>query len=1474
MNFMSLFGNLSPNAKLGATAGGTAGIVAAAAMAITGHWQLLLLLLLLVVMAVAAFVIFRVLLGWWEKRKSRPMEKSLAGNASSSPQQVSGAKKLADLDSLRRVFASGVEKFRSAGKDLYSLPWYVLVGQPGSGKTEAIRHSAIGFPPGLQDQLQGAGGTINMNWWFTNHAIILDTAGRLMFEEVSPGSTSEWQEFLKLLRQHRPNCPINGMLLVIPADSLLKDSTENIAKNAGKIAQQLDNIQRTLGVRFPVFIFITKSDYLPGFSQFFDDLTDPQLQHQIMGWSNPGQLDDPFNIEAVESHLRQVRDRLTERRGRLLADPVHTEDPAGHRMDQVDALFALPESLLKITPRLKQYLETIFVPGEWSAKPLFLRGIYFTSSMSDGKSLDADLAAALGVAVDALPASGVWRRDRAYFLRDLFLQKIFKERGLVTRASNAMKQQRRRKMAVLTAGFLAVALLLGTTFYAFYELENSVGNLGQYWQAAAKVYTSSGRRFMAMIVPKNKTVGKPAYVYQGHTNKLLGQSLAKFYAQGFNLVEKPIAVPWIFKPVAFLGGGVNTRQRRAYLRIFNAAVIAPVIKAAGAKLSVAPLHDTSPNIQRLEIRTRALQELINIAACEYQPRLSADAPRGRKDFDGLVRYVLSPADYKIYKTYQADSVRTVLKTLYASRHNWPPAGIGPAGSPELAAVIAHGIRSVTAGWNRAVGTGNQSLQRLIELKASLQQFQSSEQALMRWASTYSGPNDVSAAEIRRVAGLLSQMQAADAKIRLDLPSIGSHGTFYGAYLADARALLDRRKAVFKQLNRDTAWIDSLTKSPATAPAGIPGMAAAHLGMANEPPAKVRLILAQARSNLLAQIAGEHSPIGAQGRQEINGLDGLFLSRAGARRQITLREAVYAAIAALRSGPAAPDSILALKAWLNEFSDLTERIHTQIHRTAATLKTTGPAAARNYNARAMQAADAAFGLLQSNRLGNVLGKAISQAPSTMAAAETLVTQEVTAGTFRSPVKPAILFAPGAGRPYAAQFCPAAATALLDGWYSMGSMLAAAGGAKSVPITGAAGLMQRFQSHSTGLNGYRQAYFHYWLSELREGLGVAPPGNHWTAYLSQLQAVQIDQLFLALEKMGNQAAAAIKAAPPPTSLLRRTAAAQRNIRAADGMLNQRLFARSVRHRLNRWTQLSANPDSARDQLLAQTPINLYHRYILATPANPDYASTYISSLLMAGLRTLAQHSQRQADAVLSAVQAAPYFPLFIPTTPVAPFQHEWSAAGLRRLAHGLSSLPRAATLSGTVLTPNSAVNRQLRLLQGNISYWHFGYSRATVAAIRKIMTALLGNGSGRPLVCRLRITQAMKSDLAANTVQVIWPYLTVNDNGNRIGTANFRSATAEDLGKLSLPEKPGAILRLNFYETDPAMAGAKVNHSLVFHGPWAALKLLARYHGRTTDGKLWVVHIVTKDQFGKTRTMRLELLFSRPLPPLTSWPHAKK
>src|SRR5437899_486441 len=351
---MDTFNNLSTPVKAGIALASGAGLMGTIALLTGGNTTVLLIIALGIVVVGALLLAYKFVLGWLGKRKAAPLERGILNNSAASPNSISEPARRAALDDLRRKFEAGLTRFSAAGKDLYSLPWYLLVGEPGSGKTEAIRHCNVGFPPGLQDQLQGAGGTLNMNWWFTNHAIILDTAGRLMFEEVEPGGTSEWKEFLTLLTRVRPNCPINGMLLVIPADSLIRDTADSIERKAGKIAQQLDSIQRLLGVRFPVFIVITKADLINGFREFFDTLSDPQLQHQIMGWSNPSPLDQPFSPDLVEKHLQSVAASLSKRRQGLLIDPVNTEDPNARRVDQVDALYAFPESLLKIAPRLRR----------------------------------------------------------------------------------------------------------------------------------------------------------------------------------------------------------------------------------------------------------------------------------------------------------------------------------------------------------------------------------------------------------------------------------------------------------------------------------------------------------------------------------------------------------------------------------------------------------------------------------------------------------------------------------------------------------------------------------------------------------------------------------------------------------------------------------------------------------------------------------------------------------------------------------------------------------------------------------------------------------------------------------------------------------------------------------------------------------------------------------------------------------------
>jgi len=531
------------------------------------------------------------LIGYWrllkflKKRKAAPMERDLLKSSSATPQGISEPANVARLDDLRKKFEEGTRKFQSAGKSLYNFPWYVIVGEPGSGKTEAIRHCNVGFPPGLQDEFQGTGGTINMNWWFTDHAVILDTAGRLMFEEVETGGSKEWREFLNLMKKYRPSCPINGVLLVIPADSLIKDTADQIEQKASKIARQFDVIQRTLDVRFPVFVVVTKSDLISGFRDFFDNLQDPQLQHQMLGWSNPAPLDEPYNPDFVDQHLKTIRGRLFRRRLALLHEVI-SEEPGLEKMRTADTLYAFPQSLAKIAPRMARYLELIFSVGsQWSCKPLFFRGIYFTSSMREGSVLDEDLAESLGVPVDSLPDGRVWERDRAYFLRDLFVKKIFREQGLVTYATNAKSLYRRRKTAVLVSAAASVILLLFFTFYAAGKFSKSIGEMQEYFGGIARLMEDGPREAQNQLqvikkvdedgyryIGRNPIPGMPGDIKRSNVSARLADAVERWEKKG---------VPWIFKLAAKFARRITpTTLRNAQDVLYEVGVLQPFIQAA------------------------------------------------------------------------------------------------------------------------------------------------------------------------------------------------------------------------------------------------------------------------------------------------------------------------------------------------------------------------------------------------------------------------------------------------------------------------------------------------------------------------------------------------------------------------------------------------------------------------------------------------------------------------------------------------------------------------------------------------------------------------------------------------------------------------------------------------------------------------------------------------------------------------------
>ena len=176
---------------------------------------------------IVAAVVLRLV---WRKLKARKkneklveglIEKDAAEKAAPQSDEVQVLRKrfedalrvLKESQAAARAKQGGLARLLSVGsaRYLYELPWYVFIGAPGSGKTTALINSGLHFPLAEKlgvHQLKGVGGTRNCDWWFTDDAVLIDTAGRYTTQDSDQGSDSEaWSGFLGLLKRHRPRQP-------------------------------------------------------------------------------------------------------------------------------------------------------------------------------------------------------------------------------------------------------------------------------------------------------------------------------------------------------------------------------------------------------------------------------------------------------------------------------------------------------------------------------------------------------------------------------------------------------------------------------------------------------------------------------------------------------------------------------------------------------------------------------------------------------------------------------------------------------------------------------------------------------------------------------------------------------------------------------------------------------------------------------------------------------------------------------------------------------------------------------------------------------------------------------------------------------------------------------------------------------------------------------------------------------------------
>ncbi|WP_160120390.1 type VI secretion system membrane subunit TssM [Rhodovarius lipocyclicus] len=402
---------------------------------------------------IAVPVIVWALVFWLIGRKREQRDEALVEAAAAPPNRREEATAEEDAQ-LRQRLSEALTKLKAVaskkGNHLYELPWYAIIGPPGSGKTTALLNSGLEFPL-AEGKISGVGGTRFCDWWLTERAVLIDTAGRYTTQDSdAEADRAGWERFLDLLRTNRPRQPLNGVLVAFGIDMLSKLDDAQRQEHARTIRRRVKELETKLGQRLPVYFLVTKADLLPGFTEYFDDL-DKTQRDQVWGFTFPITDKPEGPMPGFEGEFTALIERLISR----LPDRLQAERGQTQRA----ALAGFPSQFASVQEALQGFAQLAFGGSRMEPAPM-LRGVYFTSGTQEGTPLDR-LAGALSrsFGLDAArPARAMAQKGRAYFLGGLLRNVVFNEARL---AANDRGRERQWLMLRVGCWLLALLVLLG-----------------------------------------------------------------------------------------------------------------------------------------------------------------------------------------------------------------------------------------------------------------------------------------------------------------------------------------------------------------------------------------------------------------------------------------------------------------------------------------------------------------------------------------------------------------------------------------------------------------------------------------------------------------------------------------------------------------------------------------------------------------------------------------------------------------------------------------------------------------------------------------------------------------------------------------------------------------------------------------------------------------------------------------------------
>ncbi|MCD6039379.1 MAG: hypothetical protein K0S27_779 [Gammaproteobacteria bacterium] len=301
--------------------------------------------------------------------------------------------------------------------NLVRLPWYLIVGPTGSGKTSLLTNSNVKYILAKQfkkENLQSTPSSDSCTWWVTRDLVFIDVPGSYLASEgknrpPSPIAFSLiWKHLLNLLRSIRNENKLQGIIVTLNLPELMQQVHSNKKnKILMDLRKRLIEVMEVFGASMPIHLVITKCDLLPGFSEFFAESSSDEIA-QAWGITLPKRNENENILNIFVPRFNALIKRLN----RQLIWRLHQE----RNEDVRSYIKDFPLQIERLKESIVQTLKAIAIPD------LSLSSVYLTSSTQKNveKAGTALFSTEEGMTKESLDSKSIPEMPaRAYFIRQL-----------------------------------------------------------------------------------------------------------------------------------------------------------------------------------------------------------------------------------------------------------------------------------------------------------------------------------------------------------------------------------------------------------------------------------------------------------------------------------------------------------------------------------------------------------------------------------------------------------------------------------------------------------------------------------------------------------------------------------------------------------------------------------------------------------------------------------------------------------------------------------------------------------------------------------------------------------------------------------------------------------------------------------------------------------------------------------------------